>query len=426
MAENEHVETPAVDLGDPVHQQATAIAEAILPQLEPAMQARIDAAVERMREETLASVTRGMGQVAAGLRPPRTQAGDARPFATFADYMAAVVRSSRQGAQVDAGLMEIAAATGMSEGIGADGGFLVQTDFGGELLRTIHETGLVWGRIPTSRRIPVSGNANSRKMPTIDETSRANGSRMGGVTAAWRAEGDTINGSKPKFGMITLELNDIAALSYFTVEEAQDTPGLAAFIGTLHPEEIAFRLDNALIRGDGAGKPLGVLNSPALVTVDAEAGQAADTFLYENAANMWARMPARSRSSAVWFYNQELEPQLNAMYLAIGTGGVPVFLPAGGISGTPFSTLFGRPAIPIEQASAPGDVGDIILADMSAYWAIEKGGPSQALSEHVAFTTGEVAVRTMYRVDAQPQWKSSLTPYKGSNAISPFVALAAR
>ncbi|MCK9497211.1 MAG: hypothetical protein M0R75_17200, partial [Dehalococcoidia bacterium] len=127
MAENEGttaVENP-VDLSDPVHQQATAIAEAILPQLEPAIQARVDAAVESMREETLAVVTRGMGQVAAGLRPPTNEASERstapRPFASLGEQLMAIASAAAQGATVDPRLMEIGAVSGMSEGVPADG-----------------------------------------------------------------------------------------------------------------------------------------------------------------------------------------------------------------------------------------------------------------------------------------------------------------
>ena len=114
------------------------------------------------------------------------------------------------------------------------------------------------------------------------------------------------------------------------------------------------------------------------------------------------------------------------MSVAVGTGGVPVYLPATGASQSGYSTLFGRPVVPIEQCSTLGDAGDIILADMSQYWAIDKGGVNQASSMHVQFLTDETAFRATYRADYRPMWTSALTPFKGSNTLSPFITLAAR
>ena len=80
----------------------------------------------------------------------------------------------------------------------------------------------------------------------------------------------------------------------------------------------------------------------------------------------------------------------------------------------------------IEQCSALGDVGDIILADLSQYLTIEKGGLQSASSIHVQFVTDETAYRFVVRNNGQPIWNSALTPYKGANDLSPFVTLAER
>jgi HK97 family phage major capsid protein len=110
----------------------------------------------------------------------------------------------------------------------------------------------------------------------------------------------------------------------------------------------------------------------------------------------------------------------------IGTAGVPVYLPANGISGQPYGTLFGRPVIPVEYADTLGTEGDITLADYSQYVLADKGGVQTASSMHVAFLTDEMVFRFIYRVDGEPIWHAALTPFKGSNTLSPFVTLATR
>ena len=106
--------------------------------------------------------------------------------------------------------------------------------------------------------------------------------------------------------------------------------------------------------------------------------------------------------------------------------GAPVFLPPGGASGSPYSTLFARPVVPIEQASTLGTVGDVVLADFSQYFLGEKGPMQSAVSVHVRFLYDEWVVRFILRCDGVPAWHNKLTPYKGSATQSPFIGLATR
>jgi HK97 family phage major capsid protein len=181
-----------------------------------------------------------------------------------------------------------------------------------------------------------------------------------------------------------------------------------------------------MIRGSGAGQPLGILNADSLVSVAKETGQAAATVVYENVLNMFARIHPKSLTNASWFINQEVYPQLWSMVQVIGVGGVPVFLPPGGVGSAPGGTLLGRPVVPIEYASALGTVGDIILADWSQYVLLRKGGIEQASSIHVYFDTDETAFRWVLRINGRPWRKSVVSPYKGSLTTSPFVVLQTR
>lgn len=358
----------------------------------------------------------------------RIQVGDnlaeKKPWESFGEQMRAIRYACTPGGPIDVRLApEARAATGMSEGVPADGGFLVQTDFAAELIREMYEVGTVANRC---RRVPIGANANGLKMNGIDETSRADGSRWGGVRAYWEGEADTATATKPKFRQMSWNLKKLLAFCYTTDELLEDTTALGAILSQAFAEEMAFKLDDAIINGDGAGKPMGVMSSPCLVSQTKETGQAASTIVTENIFKMWSRMWPRSRANAVWFINQDIEPQLHTMTLAVGTGGIPVYLPAGGLSASPYSQLFGRPVIPIEMCQTLGTTGDIILADMSQYLLIDKGGLKQDYSIHVRFLYGEGTYRFMYRADGQSLWMSAKTPFKGSATTSPFVVLATR
>lgn len=358
---------------------------------------------------------------------PRTQPGPGsrvdRPqdkFASFGEQLVSVARAGI-GRGADPRLFT-AAATGLSEAVPSDGSFLVQQDFSTTLLEDTFSTGLLPSRC---RRIPISGSANSIKLPGVDETSRAS-TRFGGILAYWLDEAGTKTASKPKFRQITLDLKKLIGLVYATDELLQDAAALEAFCRRGFAAEFGFRLDDAIINGVGGGQPLGILAAGSLVSVAKEAGQAADTVVTENIVKMYARMFPSSVPNAVWLVNQAVLPHLYTMSLSVGTGGSAVFMPAGGLSQSPYNTLLGRPVIVLEQCAALGDLGDIIFADMNGYLLAEKGGMQSDMSIHVAFTTDESCFRFVLRVDGQPERASALTPYKGSDTLSHFVALAAR
>ena len=356
-------------------------------------------------------------------------AGAGHEFNSFGDQLVAIARASAPGAPADKRLVYHAAetrATGLGESIPSEGGFLVQTDFASEILKKTYETSLVFNR---ARKIPISGNSNGLKINTVDETSRADGSRWGGILLYWLEEAGTKTASKPKFGQIQLSLKKLAGICYATDELLQDSSALGGIVSLGFSEEMGFKLDDAVINGTGAGQPLGILNAPCLITVPAETAQTGLTIIWENIMHMYARFWPRSMPNGVWYINQNTLVQLMSMSMPVGAGGVPVWLPANAAQGRPLSTLMGMPVIAIEQCATLGTVGDIILADMTQYIAITKGGLQTASSLHVRFIYDEQVFRFVYRTDGQPIWSAALTPFKDattSQTVGPFLALAAR
>jgi HK97 family phage major capsid protein len=346
-------------------------------------------------------------------------------FPTFGAQMTAIMRAGVPGGQVDPRLRITAAASGLSESVPSDGGFLVQQDFSNELLTQVFETGILASRC---RRIQISGNSNSIKINGIDETSRAS-TRSGGILGYWEEEAAEKTATKPKFRKIELSLKKLIGLCYATDELLDDAAALEGVIRTGFTSEFGFLLDDAIINGTGAGQPLGILNAGCLVSVDKETGQKAATVVAENVIKMYSRLFASSRVNAVWLINQNIEPQLFTMSLAVGTGGIPIYMPAGGLSGQPYGTLFGRPVLPIEQAATLGTVGDIIFADLpGGYILAEKGGIKSDMSIHTRFVYDESCFRFVMRIDGQPVRATALTPYKGGTSFtqSNFIALATR
>ncbi|MCP4568396.1 MAG: phage major capsid protein [FCB group bacterium] len=348
-------------------------------------------------------------------------------FLSLGEQLQAVMRAGAPGGSVDQRLSN-RAATGLSEAVPSDGGFLVQSDMAAGILKTVWNENPILSRVS---KVTLSGNKTGMKFNGLDETDRSDGSRAGGIRGYWKDEAAQKTASKPKFRQIELSLNKLIGLCYATDELLDDAAALEATIREGFAAEFNFKLVDAIINGTGAGQPLGIINSGCMVSVAAEAGQSANTLLFENVNNMWSRLIASSRTNAVWCINQDVEPQLHTMSVAVGTGGVPVYMPAGGASATPYSTLFGRPVIPIEQCPILGDTGDIILGDFSQYKAIDKGGMQSDASIHVRFIYDESVFRFVYRFDGQPVLASSITPYTAGATtatadLSHFIKMAAR
>lgn len=348
---------------------------------------------------------------------------DGGPFKSFGEQLRSIAQAGTPGGQIDGRLFEVRA-TGLNETVPSEGGFLVQQDFSNEILQAAFEVGKL---AKLCRRIQISGNANSIKIPGLDESSRVTGSRYGGVRSYWIAEAGEKQASKPKFRQIELNLHKNVVLVYSTDELLADASVLESVIRSTAASEIAFATDDAIINGTGAGMPLGILASSAAVTVSKETGQRAATVVWENVVKMWSRMIGNSRSTAVWLINQDIESQLYSMSLAIGTAGQPVFMPAGGATGAPYASLFGRPIIPCEQCSTLGTAGDIILADFAnGYILAEKGGIASDVSIHSRFVYDESVFRFVYRVSGQPMLAGPITPYAGTATQSHFVILQTR
>lgn len=309
----------------------------------------------------------------------------------------------------------------MEEGDLAQGGYNVPTQIASAILEKELETAIVRPRATTQ---PMSSN---RLEIPADVDSNHSSNYFGGITIYRPGEGSQGTGTNPTFGKIALQLHKLVGMCYVTDELLQDSAvALGPYLTRKFGAAIAFVEDDDFLNGTGANMALGMFTTgnPSLVSVTAETGQGANTIVAENIGKMWARMYPAGQPKSVFVANIETFPQLFGMALAVGSGGVPIWMPAGGISGKPYETLMGRPLIYSEKMQALGTAGDIGLADMSQYIVGDRGGPQIASSIHLKFDYDETAFRFVLRYDGQPSWLSTLTPKRGSATLSPFVVLS--
>ena len=174
--------------------------------------------------------------------------------------------------------------TGANEGLPSAGGFLLEPTLVKEIMAPVHEVGPFSS---AAKRLPVSSDSNYGWINGVDETSRVDGSRWGGLQSYWVAEAATVTATKPAFRRINWELHKIMAICYATDELLKDASQFSAILRQGAAEEINFKINDAIFRGNGTGKPLGILNSGALLQTTKETDQTADTVVVENLNKMW-------------------------------------------------------------------------------------------------------------------------------------------
>lgn len=305
----------------------------------------------------------------------------------------------------------------------SDGGFFLQGETSVDLMTNGFNNSEVLSRCNART---MGAGTQFLEIIGIDETSRANGSRGGGITVYTAAELAAFTQSKTLFKKIRIEPTKLTGLYYASSEVLANVTFLGQEMRQLFGEEFAFKCQDLVIRGTGAGEALGILNANCLISQAKETGQTADTIVTENIMKMETSL---WRDSGVYLVNRETKPQLSTLSVAVGTGGalVPLYKTEF-YQGNRVQTLNGFPCITIEQAAALGDKGDIILADLSQYITANKGDINEAMSIHVNFLYDQSTFRFTYFFDGQPRWVSSVTPYKGASGakVGPFVTLNAR
>jgi HK97 family phage major capsid protein len=332
------------------------------------------------------------------------------------EFYMAVKSAALRPYEIDKRLLPLKA-NGLNESIPSQGGFLVEQTTAPGIFERMYSQGTVLSQFAVDS---IGPNSNGMVYNTVDESSRAEGSRWGGLQGYWMNEGGTKTASQPVFSQVNLKLKKIAALCYATDELLEDSRALESWITRTVPDELRFMIEDAILNGNGAGKPLGMLQSAAFIE-EPPASAAATAIVAGDLAAMWARRWVGAKDY-IWLVDQSVLPSL----MGLTIGNFPVYMPPNGIQGTPAAMLFGRPVFEVEYLAdvnvATGPIG-LLLCAPSQYALIDKGGVQSAKSLEVGFLTDESVFRFVYRIDGAPMWHTALTPHSGGETVSPFIAL---
>ncbi len=341
---------------------------------------------------------------------PETTGG----FRNLAEFSLAV-RNSAVNHTMDARLAALPGNTHENGGSSGEG-FMVPAEFRAQINELVFDGGDLLNLVSPE---PTSSNS----VQTLRDESTPWGAT--GVQANWRAEGSQMTPSKISTKSAIVQLHELYAFVVATDELLSDAPRLNDRLTRQAARAIRWKASDAIMWGDGVGKPLGFMNSAAKIEVAKESGQAADTIVAANVAKQFSRLLPGNIAGSVWLANPDTLPQLMTMTI----GNQPIWTPPNaGFANAPGGFLLGRPIVLTEHADTVGDVGDLTLFDPDGYYAVTKqgGGIDFASSMHLYFDYGAQAFRWTFRLGGQPHLSAPVTPARSAATKSHFVALAAR
>jgi HK97 family phage major capsid protein len=327
---------------------------------------------------------------------------------TFGDFLVAV----RQGNHKRLKTVYKAA---MAESSGPTGGYLVPVEMGNAILAQVSDLSVL--RRAGATVVPMA--AKSKEIPVLDiETAPSAGDTAfaGGAIAYWEQEAASTTETEPAFRLVELIAHKLMIYSLASSEVREDAvESVDGILATVFARAVASKENYAFFRGDGVGKPLGILNSSALISATRSA---ASTVALGDLAQMVSDFMPDSWGRGAWFINPAVIDQLLQLVSA------PLSWLESLRSGIP-PTLLGMPLYPTGALPALNTAGDILLADPSYYLIGDRSEVRIAFSEHYRFANDQLAWRVTKRVDGQPWVNSSITLEDAATTVSPFVVLAA-
>jgi len=336
---------------------------------------------------------------------------------SFGEYLEAVIRAGRPNGLRDERLVNIPTNGDIKSALTGEeielGGALVPEEFRAQLLNMMLQANSI-----RSRAMVIPMGASSITLPAIRTETHADGTLFGGVKFNWLEVNDEIDETEPDFKLVNLNARALAGRTVLPNTLIEDSfLSVPALINSLWSQAVPWIEESVFLRGDGVGKPLGVLNSDARANITRENSNEIGV---EDIANMEAALPPGSQGRAVWMINPQAWPQL----YTLNAGEVQSFHPS--LPGAIPDTLNGRPIIKNEHCSGLGVAGDLILIDWMYYLIGDRMALSMESSPHEKFSSNRTVLRGIERLDARPWLDTPIIPAQRSGSTfvqSPFVVL---
>ena len=380
------------------------------------------------RLEQLEGMSTGQGRVVAPAAPakpeatetrvtggaPRIEQDPMRGFDSAADFGRAVKSAGIPGRQLDERLTILGAPSNTHKEVGSSDGYMVPPKIASEVANLVMGEESILDKLS-----PEPTESNTVELP-VDESTPWGST---GIQAYWASEGTQMTSSKLATVGRNLSLHKLYAFVNASDELLEDAPRLESRLTIKSAEAIRWKADEAVVNGDGVGKPQGWMGADCLVSVAKETSQTAATVVAGNVLKMRARLLGNG-AGAFWLVHQSVIPQLGLMTI----GDQPMWITRdAGLQEAMVGRLLGLPIFVSEHCQVVGTAGDIQLVAPNGYYsAIKQGGIKFAASMHLYFDYGLAAFRWTFRLAGQPLLSAAVSQAKGSETLSHFIVTAVR
>jgi HK97 family phage major capsid protein len=287
------------------------------------------------------------------------------------EFLLAVRGAMMRGGRTDPRLMVDAITTFGGEGVAGDGGFALPPQFMGNIMDAV---------IPEDSFLralnPVPTNSNVLVVPVNENPSWG----TSGITSAKTAEGAAITPTKPAMKEVRITLYKAASLVHLSDEMLSDIPFISGWVMQQMGNHLNYQLENWVMNGTGEAEPLGILNSPALISladVDSDA-----THIGQGQILTMESCLLRGAGGAFFVASPTVYPAIGTM--TTGTGGYPLIQPD--MTQPSRQALLGRPFYRSEACPILNVAGDLTLVQPNGYvFALKGGGVQTATTIGFAF-----------------------------------------
>ena len=263
----------------------------------------------------------------------------------------------------------------------------IPPEFRQDLLQYEGEPGAIF---PKCFRVPTkSGNILWPKLvqgaPGV-EGGAEEFAEYGYVSSAWTAEGAEFPGAEPKFVQLNLTPYELASRTELSrILLQRSAVDLEQLLGNLFRASMVHKIDEALISGDGNGKPTGVLTEPGIGLVKR---CVANSIIYEDFVNIETQLPPQMLARASWVIGKNAMQMIKKIKDGFGR---PLFLQ--NVSEGAYGSILGKPVTVTQRTSQGGvgaAVGDVMLGIWDQYVCPMEQEIVVLRSEHQKMTQGLV------------------------------------
>lgn len=270
----------------------------------------------------------------------------------------------------------------LSEGVDADGGFLVPETFEKNLVSDANET-LFLRKLANVKTL----GAGVHNIPVVATRG----------AASWVGENNPIPETQDTFGQKHLNAHKLSALIKVSEELVNDSAfDLEQYFRTEFAYKMALAEEDAFINGNGDGKPYGLLH-------DTEGGEvgvtsaAATAITADELINLYHSLRSGYRANAVWLMN---DSTVNAVRLLKDENGQYIWQ-AGLKDGEP-DRLLGKPvysSIYVPEIAAGNKT--VLFGNFKNYWIGDRAGINFRRLNELYAANGQVGFMATKRVDAR-------------------------